>query len=116
MRTKSGSERIARTKQQTCDFCGVVQIKLAVCRAAVYLNGFFADAEVFGNLLVAHAVGDHADHFAFALRELHQAAAEGGEFHFRAAVVEVVHHGAADGGQKTLIVDGLLQEVNGAEL
>ena len=82
----------------------------------MHLNRLFADAEIFGNLLIAHAVGDHADHFAFALRELHQTAAEGGEFHFRAAVVEVVHHSAADGGQKTLIVDGLLQEVNGAEL
>ena len=69
-------------------------------------------AQIFGDLFVAHAVRHHADHFAFALRELHQAAAEGRQFHFGAAVIEVIHHGAADGGQKTLIVDGLLQEVD----
>ena len=46
-----------------------MNLKLPVGRTAVNLNGLFGNAESLSHSLIGCALGHHADHFAFALRE-----------------------------------------------
>ena len=86
-------KRIARQHEKTCDFSGVVQVKLAVGGASVDLDGLFRNAVFAGNLFVGVALGNHADDFALALRERLETVAEVGDFALAAALGEVVRDG-----------------------
>ena len=70
LKFQTKSKGVARAQQKARDFGSVVQVEFAVGRAAVHLHGLFTDAQILGHLLVAHAVGHHADDFTFALCEL----------------------------------------------
>ena len=80
------------------------------------LDRLFGNTEFAGDLLIGVALGHHADHFALALRQLFEAGAEVGHLGVVAALGEIVRNGVFNGLQKTLVVDGLLKEVDGVKM
>ena len=80
------SERVAREQEEACNFSSVMEFKLAVGAAAVNLNGFFRNAEFCSDFFIGITLCHHADHFAFALRELLETGLEICDFGLIAAV------------------------------
>ncbi|CDE46319.1 unknown [Sutterella sp. CAG:351] len=73
-----------------------MNLKLPVGRTAVNLNGLLRNAQPLCHSLIGGALGYHADHLAFALREGLELRLEAGNFSVSAAGVQILQHGVAD--------------------
>ena len=90
--------------------------ELAIRRSSVHLNGFLTDVKRIGQSLIAHALSDHANHFAFASGKVLKARLKVRKLFFIAPMNEVCRNGLINRFLKRLLVHGLLQKVDGADL
>lgn len=100
------SERVAREQEEACNFSSVMEFKLAVGAAAVNLNGFFRNAEFCSDFFIGITLCHHADHFAFALRELLETGLEICDFGLIAAVGFIAGDGSFNHINETRFLRG----------
>ena len=93
-----------------------MEFKLAIGAAAVNLNGFFRNAEFCSDFFIGITLCHHADHFAFALRELLETGLEICDFGLIAAVGFIAGDGSFNHINETRFLRRFFQKVESAVL